>query len=179
MVLVIFNTIYNEDSMDKEISLLKHYDAELSTFKFILLTILTLGFYYFYWLLSFVKKFNQNYSTPAISVTLILIMIIIGEWSSIFIVDPSEYSLYTPEEITGLGMLTGFLVLVNIALSIYIAVAAKNPIEATFKGAGYNIRLSLLCVIFFQFFYYYYVTHNSQAISSKNNLREEILRGGK
>lgn len=163
--------------MDKEISLPKHYDAELSTFKFILLTLLTVGFYYFYWMLSFVKKFNKKYSTPAISVTLILVMIILGEWSNLFFVDATEYSLYTPEEITGFEMVMGCLGLISAILSIYIAVAAKNPIEASFRGAGYNIRLSILCVIFFQFFYYYYVTHNCVTISAKNNLRQQALQG--
>ena len=42
--------------MDKEISLPKHYDAELSTFKFILLTFLTIGFYYF----EFCQKIQQK-----------------------------------------------------------------------------------------------------------------------
>ena len=121
-------------------------EAERTTNKFLLLTILTFGWYTGCWLYSLIRRINIDLPNPRISVFNYLVFIILNTWLG-------YYFQGIPEAI-GYGLL--FL---SIAIEIAISVQTARDIEDIFCSE--DIRCKLPYAIIFNIFYVYYLTHKA------------------
>ena len=135
------------------------FETEQTTINFVLLTLGTCGFYYYYWMLNFIKSFNKKIGTLIIELPIVLVMIGLTEWAGALPEDMSK----------GLDLVIGIMFLVSIILAIYIAVNLRKHVELFFKAAGYNIPVNTVWTVVFQFYYFYYLLHNFEEISQKNS----------
>jgi len=132
-----------------------------NTIIFVLLTIVTLGFYVYYWGLKFVETVVGEQERKKY-VTLVLVTVGLCTFNSLL---PS-CDIHVDEDIE---VFSGLLSLVSYVLSVIYAIMLKKPAQEYFKAQGHEVRFETIWCILFNFFYYYYKTN--QVRLGVNNAR--------
>ncbi|SHN64959.1 DUF4234 domain-containing protein [Desulfovibrio litoralis] len=124
-------------------------ETEQSLVSFIFLTIITLGFYNYYWLLNLVKRLNKLQQKTICSPSLVIISVCLSAWWGV---------LYTAQFIfhyTQYSSAVELLGLINSLLDLFILIKIKQTLLSLVKEK--RSHLQVLWIVLFQEYYYYYV----------------------
>lgn len=127
----------------------KFCNTEMRTLKFFLLSLVSMNFWMYFWLYSFVKTINKHEGREVISPSLPIISMVSHFFSLLF----EEGGLES-------AVIMLFFCLVECILLIYISFKSRSSLEAMFANSGMARRLSGIWCFFFPGMYQYYTIYN-------------------
>lgn len=140
-------------SLEKEKLASRVFDVHQSTLYFVLLSLISLGFIYWYWLVVLVKKLNRYDAN--ISIALPIAAASLSAWSAM---------MYSSVETTPLGVL---LSLVEIIILVALSFKIRYPLEKIFQSQNMPYKMSSVWTFFLPGYYQYYIITNIEEIYSR------------
>lgn len=127
----------------------KFCNTEMRTLKFFLLSLVSMNFWMYFWLYSFVKTINKHEGREIIPPSLPIISMIFHFLYIVFEGNELEYVV-----------ISLIFCIVEYILLIYMSFKSRPSLEAMFANSGMERRLSGVWCFFFPGIYQYYTIYN-------------------
>lgn len=138
--------------------------TDLDTWKFVLLTIGTVGMWHSFWLYTFSESLNKNEKRTAIHLEIPIIAMVVASYSGIF----SEIPSRDKESAMVLFLLTSVYVILELCISFM----SKPVLEKMLAENGTPRRLNgFLCFLLPGFYQYYVIRKAEEHFSNEDAIR--------
>lgn len=146
-------------------TIIKNFEVKQTTFVFVILTIVTLGFYYCYWLLSTTRRVNSNAVAQKINDVPVIVFCAVSAAAGIITDTLLLMCAAMRTSWAAYYTLCAIFFLAVFGLGIFISLKLAAGLKSVFKQAGADVAVTTWAAVILQGYYLYYFVRNRKELN--------------
>lgn len=143
------------------------FGTNLSTLKFVLVSIATFSFYFYAWMYNLIFEANKKQQVKAVTPVIALVAAGVSYWSVWMSAMVLQFIIVEPDFASFLSTLSGLCSLVHLIILIYVSVKIRPVIQSILQKNNLYVPLNIVLTVIFPIVYQYYCLKNAEGRFAK------------